>query len=47
MSTATGAAFSNAGLTILSEDEEMFRVSVREFAEGEVRPEGRGDGARV
>ena len=38
MSTATGAAFSNAGLTILSEDEEMFRASVREFAEGEVRP---------
>ncbi|MBA3769003.1 MAG: acyl-CoA dehydrogenase [Blastocatellia bacterium] len=27
-----------AGLTILSEDEEMFRASVREFAEGEVRP---------
>jgi alkylation response protein AidB-like acyl-CoA dehydrogenase len=38
MSTATGAALSNAGLTILSEDEEMFRASVREFAEGEVRP---------
>ena len=28
----------NAGLTVLSEDEEMFRASVREFAEGEVRP---------
>jgi len=38
MSTATAAAISNAGLTILSEDEEMFRASVREFAEGEVRP---------
>jgi len=38
MTTATGAAFSNAGLTVLSEDEEMFRASVREFAEGEVRP---------
>src|SRR5436189_2574227 len=38
MTTATGAALSNAGLTILSEDEELFRASVREFAEGEVRP---------
>jgi alkylation response protein AidB-like acyl-CoA dehydrogenase len=38
MSTAAGAAFINAGLTTLSEDEEMFRASVREFAEGEVRP---------
>ena len=38
MSTATGQALSNAGLTILSEDEELFRASVREFAEGEVRP---------
>src|SRR3984893_16369249 len=25
-------------LTMLSEDEEMFRASVREFAEGEIRP---------
>src|SRR5918998_3205353 len=25
-------------LTLLSEDEEMFRTSVREFAEGELRP---------
>src|SRR5215213_2902650 len=25
-------------LTLLSEDEEMFRASVREFAEGELRP---------
>ena len=38
MSTATGIALSNPGLTVLSEDEEMFRASVREFAEGEVRP---------
>ena len=38
MSTAAGTALANAGLTILSEDEEMFRASVREFAEGEVRP---------
>ena len=29
---------SNAGLTVLSEEEELFRASVREFAEGEVRP---------
>ena len=38
MTTAAGAAYVNAGLTVLSEDEEMFRASVREFAEGEVRP---------
>src|SRR5688500_6492346 len=38
MSTAAGTAMSNAGLTTLSEDEELFRASVREFAEGEVRP---------
>ena len=38
MSTAAGAALSNAGLTVLSEEEELFRCSVREFAEGEVRP---------
>ena len=38
MSTAAGAALSNAGLTVLSEEEELFRASVREFAEGEVRP---------
>jgi alkylation response protein AidB-like acyl-CoA dehydrogenase len=38
MSTAAGRGFSNAALTVLSEDEEMFRASVREFAEGEVRP---------
>jgi len=35
---AAGQAFSNAGLTVLSEEEELFRASVREFAEGEVRP---------
>ena len=38
MSTATGQAFSSNGLTVLSEEEELFRASVREFAEGEVRP---------
>ncbi len=38
MTTATGTALTNAGLTILSEEEELFRASVREFAEGEVRP---------
>src|SRR6476469_104668 len=38
MSTATGTAMVNAGLTSLSEEEELFRASVREFAEGEVRP---------
>jgi alkylation response protein AidB-like acyl-CoA dehydrogenase len=38
MSTAATAALSTAGLTTLTEDEEMFRASVREFAEGEVRP---------
>src|SRR5215470_2170617 len=38
MSTATGHALSNTALTVLSEEEELFRASVREFAEGEVRP---------
>ncbi|MBK6724991.1 MAG: acyl-CoA dehydrogenase [Acidobacteria bacterium] len=38
MSTATGMALTNGGLTVLSEEEELFRASVREFAEGEVRP---------
>src|SRR5688572_31065084 len=38
MTTATQAAPINGGLTALSEDEELFRGSVREFAEGEVRP---------
>ena len=30
--------FTGAPLTVYSEDEEMFRSSVREFAEGEIRP---------
>ncbi len=38
MSIAAAGPFSNAGLTVLSEEEELFRASVREFAEGEVRP---------
>lgn len=38
MSTAAGIALSNPGLTILSEEEDLFRSSVREFAEGEIRP---------
>jgi alkylation response protein AidB-like acyl-CoA dehydrogenase len=38
MSTAAGTALATAGLTVLSEEEELFRASVREFAEGEVRP---------
>ena len=38
MSTAAQTAPVNSGLTALSEDEECFRSSVREFAEGEVRP---------
>src|SRR6476660_537222 len=38
MSTAAQTAPINSGLTALSEDEELFRASVREFAEGEVRP---------
>src|SRR5262245_47617077 len=32
------AEFSSSPLTTLSEDESMFRSSVREFAEGELRP---------
>ncbi len=35
---AIGHGVSNSGLTVLSEEEELFRGSVREFAEGEVRP---------
>jgi alkylation response protein AidB-like acyl-CoA dehydrogenase len=35
---ATVQEFTNAGLTALTEEEELFRASVREFAEGEVRP---------
>ena len=38
MSTAAAQALSNHGLTVLSEEEELFRNSVREFAEGEIRP---------
>ncbi len=38
MSTAASLALSNAALTTLTEEEELFRASVREFAEGEVRP---------
>jgi alkylation response protein AidB-like acyl-CoA dehydrogenase len=36
--SAAGQALSNPGLSVLSEEEELFRASVREFAEGEVRP---------
>lgn len=35
---ATGQTLFSNGLTTLSEEEELFRASVREFAEGEVRP---------
>ena len=35
------APLSGTPLTTLSEDETMFRASVREFAEGEIRPRGR------
>jgi alkylation response protein AidB-like acyl-CoA dehydrogenase len=38
MTTAAAQAQSHAGLTTLSDEEELFRASVREFAEGEVRP---------
>src|ERR1043166_7184161 len=38
MSTAASAALENPALTTLTEEEELFRASVREFAEGEVRP---------
>ncbi len=38
MSTAASMALSTPALTVLSEEEELFRQSVREFAEGEVRP---------
>jgi butyryl-CoA dehydrogenase/short/branched chain acyl-CoA dehydrogenase len=37
MSTAASQTISARPLTICSEDEEMFRASVREFAEGEIR----------
>lgn len=35
---ATGQTLFSPGLTTLSEEEELFRASVREFAEGEIRP---------
>jgi alkylation response protein AidB-like acyl-CoA dehydrogenase len=38
MNAAAGQALINSGLSVLSEEEELFRSSVREFAEGEVRP---------
>src|SRR5690606_40758689 len=37
-SSAAALSEHNPGLTTLTEDEELFRASVREFAEGEVRP---------
>src|SRR5262245_18871401 len=38
MSTAAQTVALNSGLTVLSDDEDLFRGSVREFAEGEIRP---------
>jgi alkylation response protein AidB-like acyl-CoA dehydrogenase len=38
MSKAAQEMLSGTPLTVYSEDEEMFRASVREFAEGEIRP---------
>ncbi|HEY0081069.1 MAG TPA: acyl-CoA dehydrogenase [Pyrinomonadaceae bacterium] len=38
MSKAATELLSGSPLTVYSEDEEMFRASVREFAEGEIRP---------
>ena len=38
MSKAATETFSGGPLTVYSEDEQMFRASVREFAEGEIRP---------
>jgi alkylation response protein AidB-like acyl-CoA dehydrogenase len=38
MSKAATEAYASAPLTSYSEDEQMFRASVREFAEGEIRP---------
>ena len=38
MSTTANETYSGTPLTVYSEDEEMFRRSVREFAEGEIRP---------
>ncbi len=36
--TALEREYTNNALTVLSEEEELFRASFREFAEGEVRP---------
>jgi alkylation response protein AidB-like acyl-CoA dehydrogenase len=38
MSKAATEAYAGGPLTAYSEDEQMFRASVREFAEGEIRP---------
>src|SRR5918999_2484502 len=38
MSKAASETISGSPLTVYSEDETMFRASVREFAEGEIRP---------
>jgi alkylation response protein AidB-like acyl-CoA dehydrogenase len=38
MSKAAAELLTGSPLTIYSEDEQMFRASVREFAEGEIRP---------
>ncbi|HEX8292905.1 MAG TPA: acyl-CoA dehydrogenase family protein, partial [Pyrinomonadaceae bacterium] len=38
MSKAATEAYACGPLTSYSEDEQMFRASVREFAEGEIRP---------
>src|SRR5918999_26389 len=38
MSKAAAESISAGALTVYSEDETMFRASVREFAEGEIRP---------
>ena len=36
--TALEREFTSGALTVLSEEEELFRASVREFAEGEIKP---------
>jgi len=42
MSKAAAESVSAGALTVYSEDEQMFRASVREFAEGEIRPRVEG-----
>jgi short/branched chain acyl-CoA dehydrogenase len=42
MSKAAAESISAGALTVYSEDENMFRASVREFAEGEIRPRAEG-----